>query len=78
MSTELDERTDVDEETQAGGGRVAHIVNRDASTEAYLMGTPLEALCGHVWVPSRDPKNYPLCSKCKQRAEELGYEIPTG
>ena len=29
------------------------------------MGTPLEALCGHVWVPSRDPKQLPLCEKCK-------------
>jgi hypothetical protein len=33
--------------------------------EARINGTPLEALCGHVWVPSRDPKQLPLCEKCK-------------
>jgi hypothetical protein len=33
--------------------------------EARVMGTPLEALCGHVWVPSRDPKSLPLCEECK-------------
>ena len=25
----------------------------------------VEALCGHVWVPSRDPKQLPLCQECK-------------
>jgi len=34
-------------------------------TEARVFGTPLEALCGHVWVPSRDPKQLPLCEDCK-------------
>jgi hypothetical protein len=33
--------------------------------EARIYGTPLEALCGHVWVPSRDPKQLPVCEKCK-------------
>jgi hypothetical protein len=34
--------------------------------EARIYGTPVEALCGHVWVPSRDPKQHPLCEKCKE------------
>lgn len=33
--------------------------------EARIYGTPLEALCGFVWVPSRDPKQLPLCEECK-------------
>ena len=33
--------------------------------EARIYGTPLEALCGHVWIPSRDPKQLPLCEACK-------------
>ena len=28
-------------------------------------GHPIEALCGFVWVPSRDPKQLPVCEKCK-------------
>ena len=51
---------------------VAHIVktlpgeNAAAKVlEARINGTPLEALCGHVWVPSRDPKQVPMCQKCK-------------
>jgi hypothetical protein len=33
---------------------------------ARVEGTPLEALCGHIWVPSRDPRNLPLCQPCKE------------
>ena len=33
--------------------------------EARIYGTPVEALCGFVWVPSRDPKTLPICEECK-------------
>jgi hypothetical protein len=35
-------------------------------TEARIYGFQIEALCGYVWVPSKDPKNHPICSKCQQ------------
>jgi hypothetical protein len=63
---------DTDEVTQTGEPVAAHIVktgpgeNAAAKVlEARIYGTPLEALCGHVWVPSRDPKQLPLCEACK-------------
>ena len=34
--------------------------------EARINGTPIEALCGHVWVPARDPKQLPICQACKE------------
>ncbi|MEY4404091.1 MAG: hypothetical protein RI976_22 [Actinomycetota bacterium] len=59
--------------TQTGKPLVAHIVKteKDESAaakvlEARINGTPLEALCGHVWVPSRDPKQLPMCQACKE------------
>ena len=30
------------------------------------MGTPVVALCGKVWVPSRDPERFPVCPECKE------------
>ena len=61
-----------DEETETEDGPVAHIVKtkkgEDAAAkvlQARIEGTPLEALCGHVWVPSRDPKQIPVCERCK-------------
>jgi hypothetical protein len=63
---------DTDETTQTGEPTAAHIVKvrpgENAAAvvlEARVMGTPVEALCGFVWVPSRDPKQLPVCEECK-------------
>ena len=48
-----------------GEQRYAHIAPRSEVMEALVTGTPVEALCGHVFVPSRDPSNYPRCSRCE-------------
>lgn len=63
---------------QTGGGGTdgehrAHIVkrpdDRDSAeawvTEARVMGLEVEALCGHRWVPGRDPQKYPVCEVCR-------------
>jgi Protein of unknown function (DUF3039) len=62
-----------EETTETGEPVVAHIVKTEPGEsaaakvlEARIYGTPLEALCGHVWVPSRDPKQVPMCQKCKE------------
>ena len=31
-----------------------------------INGTPVVALCGKVWVPSRDPERFPTCPECKE------------
>ena len=61
-----------DPELEDGPPLVAHIVKVDPGEdaqakvlEARINGTPVEALCGHVWVPSRDPRSLPLCQACK-------------
>lgn len=58
--------------------RVAHIVARENDadadtlvTTAYIEGTPLEALCGEVFVPSRDPKSLPPCERCLEIVTEI-------
>jgi hypothetical protein len=64
---------DVDELTETGEPAVAHIVKVDPGEsaaakvlDARINGTPIEALCGHVWVPSRDPRQLPMCQACKE------------
>jgi len=29
------------------------------------------ALCGKVWVPSRDPERFPVCPECKEIWQSL-------
>ena len=51
--------------------RFSHYVRKDQLTEAMVMGTPVVALCGKVWVPSRDPERFPVCPECKEIWESL-------
>ena len=71
-TTPMDVDLAPDEETQTGEPTSAHIVkvgkDQNAAAvvlEARINGTPVEALCGFVWVPSRDPKQLPMCEECK-------------
>ncbi len=71
VDTRVEERTGAD--TELDKGKCAHIVKvepgGDAAAvvlEARINGTPVEALCGYRWVPSRDPKQLPVCPACKE------------
>lgn len=75
MSTQTLEVTEIDPTT--GEPRESHIVWPDGPNrvmKARVEGTPVEALCGHTWVPSRDPQNYPVCPRCKEAYRQLNNE----
>jgi hypothetical protein len=46
--------------------------------EAMISGVPCTALCGKRWIPSRDPKRYPVCPTCKEIVETHGFNLPSG
>ena len=75
--TILDERTDlrIDEGDHE---RFSHYVAKNKLTEAMVMGTPVVALCGKVWVPSRNPDKFPVCPECKEIWESLNPGGPKG
>jgi Protein of unknown function (DUF3039) len=58
--------------------RFSHYVPKDKLTEAMVMGTPVVALCGKVWVPSRDPQKFPVCPQCKEIWESLRDDKGSG
>ncbi len=67
-----------DPELESEPPKVAHVVSRENSadadtlvTTAYIEGTPVEALCGQVFVPSRDPKALPPCERCMEILSEI-------
>lgn len=55
----------------------AHIIDRGSDErpaeaivlEARVNGTPVTALCGYQWVPSRDPQKHPICPTCVEMFE---------
>lgn len=62
--TVLDERTEARESDDHE--RFSHFVPKAKLTEAMVNGTPVVALCGKVWVPSRNPDRFPVCPDCKE------------
>ncbi len=53
------------------GGEYVPIGN--SVVEGMINATPVQALCGKVWVPGRDPQKYPICPTCKEIAASLGW-----
>jgi hypothetical protein len=67
--TLIEERTDERTDHRLEDGdheRFSHYADKDKIMEAMVNGTPVRALCGKVWVPSRDPKKFPVCPECKE------------
>jgi hypothetical protein len=51
--------------------RFAHYVPKDTLMEALINGWPVVALCGKIWIPSRDPEKFPICPMCKELYDEM-------
>lgn len=54
--------------------KFSHYAPKDKVMEAMVMGTPVTALCGKTWVPSRSPEKFPVCPECKEIWESLSHD----
>lgn len=54
--------------------RFSHYVRKEKIVESAVLGTPVVALCGKVWVPNRDPQKFPVCPEC----QAIYAELPKG
>ncbi len=57
--------------------RFSHYAPKDKIMQAMIEGTPVRALCGKVWVPSRDPKRFPVCPECKELYDQKIPDQPS-
>lgn len=64
------EQTDL-QTTDNDEGKYAHYGESVSVTEGYITGKPVVAVCGQVFVPSRDPKKFPICPICKEIVDAL-------
>lgn len=64
-NTDVLERADT--ETQnSDDEKFAHYAEAASVTEGYVMGTPVIALCGKIFIPSRNPERLKICPTCKE------------
>lgn len=69
--TILDEDIDSRLDDPGDHDRFSHYVKKNKIMPSAIEGTPLEALCGKKWVPSRDPEKFPICPECKEIFDSL-------
>jgi hypothetical protein len=63
---------DLDEEVDnKDNEHLAHYADAAEVTEGYIMGTPVIALCGKVFIPFRNPEKLRICPICKKIVEAL-------
>ena len=51
--------------------RYSHYVRKNKIMQSAVFGSAVEALCGKVWVPSRDPEKFPVCPTCEEIYQKL-------
>jgi len=75
MSTLLDERpeTKTDDGSGSDDPKVAHYARKEEITEAYVMGTEILALCGLIFIPTRDPERLPVCPRCQEIIDKMPW-----
>ena len=54
--------------------RLAHYVKEELLVDAMVFGTPLLALCGKMWVPTRDGLKFPVCPECREAYDALEFD----
>lgn len=74
MGTQMFEDTDLSFELDEDGNeKLAHYAESVSVTEGYVLGTPIQAICGKVFVPSRDPEKLRKCPICIEIMDALFY-----
>jgi hypothetical protein len=72
MSNDTLEKPDLDT-TDQGEENFAHYTDAASATEGYIMGTPVTALCGKIFVPFRDPEKLKVCPECKEILDSIHF-----
>jgi hypothetical protein len=49
----------------------SHIAETSKILKGYVAGTPVEALCGKIFLPTRNPDGLEICKTCKEIADSL-------
>lgn len=62
---------EIEEKKSDDSGDFAHYAEASKVTEAYVMGTPIKALCGKIFIPHKDPSKFPICPTCKDIVDSL-------
>lgn len=65
------ERPETQRQEPGDKDRYAHYVSAHRLAASRITGQPVVALCGKVWVPTREVSNHPICPRCVEIKKEM-------
>lgn len=74
MTTSIKDNPMVDETTESDEPKISHVIHKEDHLRGYVLGEPVLALCGFIFVPSRDPNGYEMCPKCTEIVQKMIQE----
>ncbi len=80
MTAPTTDRSTVTEDTGvADPTKLAHLVagGIDLVMRARVMGFPVNALCGHIFIPQQNPDDFPVCQRCSEINDGVGSGTDT-
>ena len=51
--------------------KMSHYVRKEDLLEGLVSGVPIMALCGKIWIPTRDGSKFPVCQTCEELIKNL-------
>lgn len=51
--------------------KVAHYIQERDTMRGYINGDVVKAICGVLFVPTRDPKKFPVCEDCLVELQKI-------
>lgn len=49
----------------------SHYVRKADKLAAMVDGIPIQALCGKMWLPVKNPADYPVCPDCQAIMDDV-------
>jgi len=71
LERELEQLLNQEQVEEGDHERFSHYADKNKIMESALTGKPVQAICGKMWVPGRDPQKFPICPTCKEIYEKL-------
>lgn len=70
-ATEITSKPDTQNTEPGDHDKLSHYVRKADIVKAQVEGVPVQAVCGKVWLPTRDGERFPVCPDCKAIYEQM-------
>lgn len=71
FTSDVEEKTSPSFTDNEDHEKLSHYAHKDDVMNAMVNGVAIMALCGKIWIPTRDGTKFPVCPECQEIYETL-------